>query len=898
MRLATLCSVLILLGARLTWADPPLPSIPALSTNVTSFGAFGDGISNNAAAIQSAINAVSTAGGGTVVVSSVGILTNYLSGPINLASQVCLQIDTNTVLRMLPMSSWPSAATPFIKGSGLHDIAINGAGTIDGQGTNWWSPLASSRPHFIDIGNCTRVLIQNVTLQNPPTFHIYMKSTDVSVTIQGITINTPFDSHNTDGADITSTNVLIRNCSISTGDDDLEIGGSSPATDITVSNCTFGTGHGVSIGSFTQGGVNNLIVSNCSWTGTEYGVKIKTDRDRGGVMQNLKYCDLTMTNVNFPIAMYMDYNALGSPSKSIPVTPANAAADTTAPITNTTPTFSNITISNLTAVGNSGIQGPGNIAGILYGLPESPITNVTLCKVNILGRTSDGTFCIYHARGIKIIDSNLTAPTSGTNTLTLYNAEVTVTNSAANANVVTITGLGSPSNTVFSLFNGQAGMGSASVLGANPLLTLASSTLTVNNNMNVGNSSTLNFGLGTNVTKTVVTGSLTLGGTLNIADGGGFNTGTYTLFTYGGTLNTGGLTLGTIPSGSFTCTIDTNTAGVVKLTVTGGSPTPPVAAFSGSPTNGAVPLVVTFIDGSTGTITNRSWDFGDGATSNTLASSLTHTYNSVGSYDVSLAVAGPAGTDTLTRTSYITVTHAAPVITAGATVSNAALQVGNTIVVVAGDTNVFSVGATDPEGNPLNYQWSFGDGVTNAWSPSNTVDHAYTTNCGPYDASVTISNGLATTTSNFTIVVACELNVGKLAPKLNFAKTNSDSCTVSGLFNLPPNPTFAGKLATLDIGGGSLTFTIPSKGSAVNGKSKFSTPTLNKKSGLWTLKASFKNGSWQADWVNYGMTNATVAKPGALVSDLPVILLLDTEAFMATTNLHYTATQGKSGAAK
>jgi len=93
-------------------------------------------------------------------------------------------------------------------------------------------------------------------------------------------------------------------------------------------------------------------------------------------------------------------------------------------------------------------------------------------------------------------------------------------------------------------------------------------------------------------------------------------------------------------------------------------------------------------------------------------------------------VFGPVGTNTLSRLSYITIGNAPPVITAGATVSNAALQVGNVIVVVAGDTNTFNVGATDPEGNPLNYQWSFGDGVTNAWSPSNTVDHAYTTNCG------------------------------------------------------------------------------------------------------------------------------------------------------------------------
>jgi len=430
----------------------------------------------------------------------------------------------------------------------------------------------------------------------------------------------------------------------------------------------------------------------------------------------------------------------------------------------------------------------------------------------------------------------------------------------------------------------------------NPLNTLGA--LVFSNRLTLTGAATTTVQAGTNFNTTVVRGALILNGTLNIADGGGFADGTYTLFTYNGTLNTGGLTLGTTPGGGFICTLDSNTAGVVKLIVTGGSPTAPVAAFTGNPTNGVAGLVVTFLDGSTGTITNRFWDFGDGATSNTLATSVAHTYSNVGSYDVSLTVASPAGTDTLSRLSYITVGNNPPVITEGATVSNAALQVGNTIVVVAGDTNTFSVGATDPNSNPLSYQWSFGDGVTNTWSPSNTVDHVYTTNCGPYEASVTISNGLATTTSNFTIVVACELDVAKLAPKLNFAKTNSDSCTVSGAFDLPPNPTFAGKLVTVDIGGGSLTFTLPSKGSAVNGKSKFSVPTLNKKTGQWKLSATFKNGFWQADWANYGMTNATVAKPGSLVNDLPVILLLDTEAFMATTNLHYTAKQGKSGAAK
>ena len=75
-------------------------------------------------------------------------------------------------------------------------------------------------------------------------------------------------------------------------------------------------------------------------------------------------------------------------------------------------------------------------------------------------------------------------------------------------------------------------------------------------------------------------------------------------------------------------------------------------------------------------------------------------------------------------------------------------------------------------------------------------------------------------------------------------------------------------------------------------------PTFNKKAGKWKLNASFKNGFWQTDWANYSMVNSNISKPPVLVSDLPVILLLDNEVFMATTNLHYTAKQGKSGTAK
>jgi len=1108
--------------------DPPLPNIPALSTNVTAFGASGNGVLNNASAIQSAINAVSAAGGGTVVVSAVGILTNYLSGPITLVSKVCLEIDTNTVLRMLPFNSWPLATTPFINGSGVHDIGINGAGTIDGQGTNWWYPLQSPRPYLINLSSCSNVLIQGVTLQNPPEFHMMLKGNNVNLTIQGITVNTPSTAPNTDGMDLASTNVLIRNCSISCGDDNIEIGGSGPAAAITISNCTFSTGHGLSIGSTTSGGVQGLLVSNCTFNGTEYGIHMKSDRDRGGLVQNLTYLNLTMTNVTFPIAVYSYYNEIGTPKTSITVSPFMASTDVVQTVTATTPIWQNVTISNITA---TAVQ--GNIAGILWGLPEMLVSNFTLDDVNISAPTK--TFEIYNAQGIQIVDSQLGGPTS-TNMLTLYNAQITVTNSAPGTNLVTVGGLAvPPTNNSLAFFNAPAAIGGTSVLGTGPItlgnstltfqqssvsssntpvsivavstlaftggdndltgsldgsgaltLSLPASTilflqgdcsgftgscvvsnggtlrfdqganiwgaanaafdagpsgtignsssasvaiflggltggsgsalqgstqtgsavdtyvigaldsdttfagtiangtsggtphtvavtkigtgaltlsgantysggttvsngtllvnntrgsgtgsgavtvvsgatlggtgvvggpvaisgtlapgdgagaLTISNNLALVAGAVLQYELGTNSSQTVVSGNLTLDGTLNITDGGGFSNGTYTLFRYSGALTTNGsanlLTIGTAPNPSVAYTVDISSPGYVRLLVE--PPTTPVAGFSANPTNGAVPLLVTFKDASTGSITNRFWSFGDGTTTNAIAGTLTHTYNNVGSYSVSLTVTGPAGSNTLTQSGYITATPTPPRIINGVTTPNAVLQVGNVILVVAGDTNVFSVGATSQEGGTLSYQWSFGDGATSDFLPTNIVEHVYTNDCGPYAASVTISNGVAVTTSNFDVMVACLLTLDKVQPKLDFAKTNEDSCAVEGSFPALSNTVFAGKVATVDIGGASLTFTFPAKGNAVNSHSTLKKPTYNKTSKLWKFKATFKDGSWQTPWAEYGMINSNVPKPGVLVTNLPVILLLDTDGFMATTNLHYTAKEHKSGEAK
>ena len=413
----------------------------------------------------------------------------------------------------------------------------------------------------------------------------------------------------------------------------------------------------------------------------------------------------------------------------------------------------------------------------------------------------------------------------------------------------------------------------------------------------------------------------------------------------------------------------------------------PSAKFSGSPTTGPAPLTVTFSDSSTGTVTNRFWNFDDGATTNTTATRVLHTYHAAGTNTVTLIVSGPLGVSTNTQTNYVVVTvpdttpptltilepadyqaftnagvtvtgtasdasgiarvtvngvdatlsganwseaitlslgtniitviatdnsanqntatqmvHAVfsiVMITSVPAVTNALLQVGNVAAVVAGETNVFAVSAVDPAGGALSYQWLFGDGTSNGWSTSGTALHAYTTNnCVSYAASVIVSDGQASISSNFTVTVACQLKITKLQLNLNFAKTNADSCTVKGGFELPASYSFYNRLATLDIGGAKVSFTLGSKGSGHNGLSTFSKPTYNRSHTNWTFSATLKNGSWQTPWADYSMINSNIPKSGVLVTNFPVIFILDTEAFVGTTNLHYTAKQGKSGSAK
>jgi hypothetical protein len=359
--------------------------IPDRTFNVRDYGAVGDGTTKDTTAIQNTINAAHTAGGGTVLFPP----GTYLAGPLNLANSINLEVDSGATLRMLPKSQYGSSSTPFLSASKLTNVAISGAGVIDGQGAGWWS--SSSRPNLISISNSSVVAVENVTLVNSPKEHLAFNATN-NVTINGITISAPPTSPNTDGIDPAGSNYLIENCTISTGDDDIAAKPQNVAnSNITITHCTFGSGHGLSIGGETNDGLNGMTVTNCTFIGTSIGLRMKAGRGHGGLVENVSYDQITMINVATPIWI-TSYYLNGTATD-----PSDPSKDPGQPVTSTTPFWQNITYSNITATGAAN-------AGTFYGLPEAPITNITLTNVTF---RANAPMKVYHAHNVQFINSTI-----------------------------------------------------------------------------------------------------------------------------------------------------------------------------------------------------------------------------------------------------------------------------------------------------------------------------------------------------------------------------------------------------------------------------------------------------------------------------------------------------------
>jgi hypothetical protein len=347
-------------------------------------GAYADGNHKDTKAIQAALDSIANLGGGTVHFTK-GV---YLTGPFVLkGNNLIVQIDSGaTILASSNMKDYyPDGADTtlpltntknFISASGFRNMTIQGKGTIDGQGSYWWPTLDTPpRPRLLELDKGVHLEVKEVTLTNSPKFHL-CPSHCYDVYIHDIRIIAPSNSPNTDGIDPgISHKVLITNCYIDNGDDNIAFspsssdpGWTSASTNIIIKNNTFMHGHGVSIGSYTQGGVDSMLVDSCTFTNTDNGIRIKSQRDRGGNVHGITYSNLTMTNVRYPIYFTAFYS--GIPAQS---------ADTLFPITSTTPYFHDIKIINLTSTNTAS----NSVAGIIVGVPEEPFNNISLQNVKL-----------------------------------------------------------------------------------------------------------------------------------------------------------------------------------------------------------------------------------------------------------------------------------------------------------------------------------------------------------------------------------------------------------------------------------------------------------------------------------------------------------------------------------
>jgi polygalacturonase len=382
------------------------PRIPERRFNILDYGAVGDGKTLTTEGISKAISACSEAGGGTVEVPA----GRFLTGPFALASNLNLHLAAGaTILISDRRTVFKRSGDGFencITASDCHDLEITGSGTIDGQGKSWWKEFLGfkngvmgiappHRPWMIMLTNCERVMFQGVTLANSPMLTLVPRLCR-EVTIDSIHIKSPADSPNTDGIDPSGFDILIDHCTIDTGDDNIAIK-PRPIEDlehlscenILIENCAFLHGHGMSIGGGSNGGVRNMTVRDCRFEDTDAGIRLKSDRDRGGLVENLTYENLTMKRVKTAIDIVSYY-------PQVPEYPQQDAAE---PITHKTPIWRHLRISNV--VSEDGLN-----AGRFIGLPEMPIEDVVLTNVRISARNP---MQIVRVDGIRFVNCRINA---------------------------------------------------------------------------------------------------------------------------------------------------------------------------------------------------------------------------------------------------------------------------------------------------------------------------------------------------------------------------------------------------------------------------------------------------------------------------------------------------------
>ena len=291
---------------------------------------------DDAARIQKAIDQCTQ--GGAVHLAPAGGNNAFIAGPLTLRGGVTLVVDAGATLYastnpMLfdrgektcgTLDAAGKGCRPFISVDGGKGAGIMGDGAIDGQGgqlidgktETWWQiarraqkeKLRQNVPRLIQIDNARDFTMYRITLRNSSNFHVAMNKVD-GFTAWAVRIDTPHDARNSDGIDPgASRNVTIAHSYIRTGDDNIAIkaGNNGMSENISILHNHFYSGHGMSIGSETNGGVRNVLVDDLDMDGTTSGLRIKSNDRRGGAVSNIVYRNVCLRNNRWPL--YIDTN--------------------------------------------------------------------------------------------------------------------------------------------------------------------------------------------------------------------------------------------------------------------------------------------------------------------------------------------------------------------------------------------------------------------------------------------------------------------------------------------------------------------------------------------------------------------------------------------------------------
>ncbi|XAR69457.1 Polygalacturonase [Bertholletia excelsa] len=294
------------------------------TVSVDSFGAKGDGCSDDTQAFLKAWKAACSSGG------PVDLLVpkkNYLVKPIRFSGP-CKADITMEVYGTIVASDVRGdykEGRHWLVFDGVENLAVGGGGIINGNGKIWWQNSCkinkalpcTDAPTALTFYNCKNIIAKNLNIQNAQQIHVSFQKCSI-VQASNLTITAPESSPNTDGIHVTETqNIQISSCSIGTGDDCISI--VSGSQNVRANDITCGPGHGISIGSLGSGNskayVSDVVVNGAKISGTSNGVRIKTWQGGSGSASNIKFQNVVMNGVTNPIIIDQNYCDRHKPCK-------------------------------------------------------------------------------------------------------------------------------------------------------------------------------------------------------------------------------------------------------------------------------------------------------------------------------------------------------------------------------------------------------------------------------------------------------------------------------------------------------------------------------------------------------------------------------------------------------